>query len=184
LSIFKNRLDCPSCVARASKSALQASDVCSICAGRRRIQAASQRSRGSCRCSRGSSYSSWEHSLRVGPTGSRRSLGVSWAARTVGLADGSATDPVRVCRGVSFAHFASPRLAQRGVFCYRNGLARIEGRWVGTGQRGERFNHPHHAYATDLDLFGLGGLFELLSTARARTGRGVAGEMVALAFTG
>ena len=61
-------------------------------------------------------------------------------------------------------------LAQRGVFCYRNGLARIEDRWVGTGQTGERFNDPHHAYATDLDLFGRSGLFELLSTARTRMG--------------
>jgi hypothetical protein len=41
---------------------------------------------------------------------------------------------------------------------------------VGTGQTGERFNDPHHAYATDLDLFGRSGLFELLSTARTRMG--------------
>ena len=61
-------------------------------------------------------------------------------------------------------------LAQRGVSFYRNGLARIEDRWPGTGQTGDRFNDPHHVYAADLDLFGRGGLFELLSTARTRIG--------------
>ncbi len=53
---------------------------------------------------------------------------------------------------------------------YHNGLARIEDRWAGTGQTGERFNDPHHVYAADLDLFGKASLFELLSTARTRMG--------------
>jgi len=35
---------------------------------------------------------------------------------------------------------------------------------------GERFRDPAHPYAEDLDLFGKGGLFELLSTARTRGG--------------
>lgn len=61
-------------------------------------------------------------------------------------------------------------LAQRAVSFYRNGLARIADRWPGTGQRGERFDDPHHVYASDLDLFGRGSLFELLSTARTRMG--------------
>jgi len=61
-------------------------------------------------------------------------------------------------------------LAQRGVSFYQKGLARIEDRWAGTGQTGDRFNNPHHVYAGDLDLFGHGGLFELLSTARTRIG--------------
>ena len=61
-------------------------------------------------------------------------------------------------------------LAQRAVSFYRNGLARIAERWPGTGQTGERFDHPHHVYASDLDLFGRGSLFELLSTARTRMG--------------
>src|ERR1700723_3487938 len=60
--------------------------------------------------------------------------------------------------------------AQRGASFYRMGIARIEDRWVGSGQTGDRFNDPHHVYATDLDLFGRGGLFELLSTARTRMG--------------
>ena len=60
--------------------------------------------------------------------------------------------------------------AQRGASFYRMGIARIEDHWVGTGQTGDRFNDPHHVYASDLDLFGRGGLFELLSTARTRMG--------------
>jgi hypothetical protein len=63
-------------------------------------------------------------------------------------------------------------LAQRAVAFYKSGLARIENRWAGTGQSGERFSDPHHIYAADLDLFGPGSLFELLSTARTRMGEG------------
>jgi hypothetical protein len=53
---------------------------------------------------------------------------------------------------------------------YRKGLARIEDRWAGTGQTGDRFRVEPHVYADDLDLFGRGGLFELLSTARLPMG--------------
>lgn len=61
-------------------------------------------------------------------------------------------------------------LAQHAVAFYYSGLARIEDRWAGTGQTGERFKDPHHVYAADLDLFGQGGLFELLCIARTRMG--------------
>jgi MutS domain III len=60
--------------------------------------------------------------------------------------------------------------AQRAVAFYKSGLVRIENRWAGTGQSGERFSDPHHIYAADLDLFGRGSLFELLSTTRTRMG--------------
>jgi hypothetical protein len=53
---------------------------------------------------------------------------------------------------------------------YDRGIARIDDRWAGIGQQGERFLDPAHPYARDLDLFGKGGLFELLSTARTRAG--------------
>ena len=66
--------------------------------------------------------------------------------------------------------------AQRAVAVYRNGLARIHDRWAGTGQTGEHFNAPHHVYAADLDLFGKGSLFELLSTARTRMGEDALGQ--------
>ncbi|HEY2547290.1 MAG TPA: hypothetical protein VGI46_14575 [Candidatus Acidoferrum sp.] len=53
---------------------------------------------------------------------------------------------------------------------YRRGIARIEDRWAGSGQTGERFKDANHVYAEDLDLFGRGCLFELLSTARLPMG--------------
>ena len=61
-------------------------------------------------------------------------------------------------------------VAQRAVNFYQRGMARIEDRWAGQGETGERFDDPHHVYAADLDLFGRGSLFELLSTVRTRTG--------------
>jgi hypothetical protein len=61
-------------------------------------------------------------------------------------------------------------VALRAAAFYRQGLARLEDRWAGTGQTGERFADPHHVFAADLDLFGKGSLFELLSTARTRMG--------------
>ncbi len=60
--------------------------------------------------------------------------------------------------------------ARRAAEFYERGLKRIEDRWIGTGEQGERFADPAHPYATDLDLFGPGSLFELLSLARTRTG--------------
>jgi hypothetical protein len=60
--------------------------------------------------------------------------------------------------------------AARAIAFYERGLARIEDRWPGTGDTGERFRNPDHLYAQDLDLFGPGSLFELLSIARTRAG--------------
>jgi hypothetical protein len=60
--------------------------------------------------------------------------------------------------------------AETAAAFYRKGLARIEDRWAGTGQRGDRFRDENHVYADDLDLFGPGCLFELLSTARLPMG--------------
>ncbi len=60
--------------------------------------------------------------------------------------------------------------AARAITFYERGLARIEDRWAGTGESGERFRDDQHLYANDLDLFGSGSLFELLSIARTRAG--------------
>ena len=60
--------------------------------------------------------------------------------------------------------------ADRAAAHYRAGIARIEVRWSGLGNQGTRFDDPHHVYAADLDLFGPGNLFELLSIARTRMG--------------
>ena len=59
------------------------------------------------------------------------------------------------------------RRAQR---FFERGLARLDGEWAGTGEPGDRYLDPAHAYARDLDLFGAGSLFELLSTARTHIG--------------
>jgi hypothetical protein len=60
--------------------------------------------------------------------------------------------------------------ADRAAAHYRAGIARIEDRWSSQGNPGTRFDDPHHVYAADLDLFGPGNLFELLSIARTRMG--------------
>jgi hypothetical protein len=58
----------------------------------------------------------------------------------------------------------------RSIGFYERGLARIEDRWVGSGEPGDRFRDDQHLYANDLDLFGYGSLFELLSIARTHAG--------------
>jgi len=59
----------------------------------------------------------------------------------------------------------------RTVAFYGRALARLDGRWAGTGgETGDRFLEDSHLYARDLDLFGEASLFELLSSARTRMG--------------
>ena len=60
--------------------------------------------------------------------------------------------------------------AETAATFYRRGIARIDDQWPGTGQTGDRFRDAQHVYADDLDLFGRGSLFELLSTARLPMG--------------
>ena len=60
--------------------------------------------------------------------------------------------------------------AERAVDYYKHGIARVEDRWTGLGQTGERFGAVNHIYAADLDLFGEGSLFQLISAARTRMG--------------
>jgi hypothetical protein len=62
------------------------------------------------------------------------------------------------------------RFRARAIDFFERGLARMEDRWSGTGESGERFLDPLHPYARDLDVFGAGSLFELLCTARTRAG--------------
>ncbi len=60
--------------------------------------------------------------------------------------------------------------ATRGISYFERALARVENRWVGAGNQGERFRDPNHLYADDLDVFGRGSLFELLSSSRTAAG--------------
>ena len=79
-----------------------------------------------------------------------------------------------VAFGLLVAYHGSVRrrrvAAERAANYYREGIARIEDRWIGSGSRGERFGAIEHIYSADLDLFGKGSLFELLSVARTRMG--------------
>ncbi|HVN09589.1 MAG TPA: DNA mismatch repair protein MutS [Patescibacteria group bacterium] len=54
---------------------------------------------------------------------------------------------------------------------YERGIARLENRWMGTGEKGDAFLDPAHPYARDLDVFGPGSLFQLLCTARTSAGQ-------------
>lgn len=62
------------------------------------------------------------------------------------------------------------RRRERAASFYDEGLARLDDRWAGSGESGERFLDASHPYAEDLDLFGRGSLFELLSRAHTRIG--------------
>jgi hypothetical protein len=81
--------------------------------------------------------------------------------------------PAAVYVAIAVFHERTNRLrtrAERLAAFYRRGLARIEDRWAGGGETGERFQTIKSIYAEDLDLFGHGSLFELLSTARTPMG--------------
>ena len=60
--------------------------------------------------------------------------------------------------------------ARRAVRFYDRGIARLEDRWSGTGVTGQAYLPADHVYAADLDLFGPGSLFELISQARLAAG--------------
>ena len=81
--------------------------------------------------------------------------------------------PILLYAGLLIPHEKVTRTwhrSQRAVAFYENGLARLRDDWKGRGQNGSRFRDDTHPYAGDLDLFGSGSLFELLCTARTRTG--------------
>jgi hypothetical protein len=62
-------------------------------------------------------------------------------------------------------------LAGRAIRHYARGLMRLRDEWAGAaGETGERFRQSAHVYSEDLDIFGKGSLFEMLSTARTAAG--------------
>ena len=61
--------------------------------------------------------------------------------------------------------------ARRGIRFYQSGLERMDGTWLGKGSPGTEFLDPHHPYAADLDMFGVGSLFELVNAAHTQIGR-------------
>jgi hypothetical protein len=62
------------------------------------------------------------------------------------------------------------RRARRAVAYYERGIERLDGRWHGTGDTGSRFLDENHPNAIDLDLFGRDSVYQLLCTARTRSG--------------
>jgi hypothetical protein len=72
-----------------------------------------------------------------------------------------ATEPLRA---------AKRRAEAAAAFCER-GLGRMRDEWQGKGDFGDDFAEEHHPFAADLDLFGSGSLFELISIAATSSGR-------------
>jgi hypothetical protein len=95
------------------------------------------------------------------------SWGEHWLSALWMLAPAAAFIGAVACHAVLRRRYSR---ARRAAEFYRRGLARLEDRWAGIGNRGERFGDVHHVYAADLDLFGEGSLFELLCAARTRMG--------------
>ena len=58
----------------------------------------------------------------------------------------------------------------RAIAFYDDGIARLGDRWHACGETGVRFLSEDHLYARDLDIFGPGSLFQLLSRARTALG--------------
>jgi hypothetical protein len=72
---------------------------------------------------------------------------------------------------VLHAHLLNRRdRAASAVAFYERSLARVRDEWTGQGRSGLEYLPEEHEYARDLDLFGRGGLFELLCTARTAAG--------------
>ena len=100
-------------------------------------------------------------------------LGVLGAVLFAGLSAHWLWGPVAVFTWLVILHQRADRAAWEArtlAELYERGVARIEDRWIGTGQTGEAFRPEGHVFADDLDLFGRGSLFELLCTARTRAG--------------
>ncbi len=92
----------------------------------------------------------------------RHSISSWWLLLPAAIFAAVATYHSKILRKKSFA--------ERAADVYRKGLARIEDRWIGNGQQAPRAEATTSLYATDLDLFGAGSLFELLSQARTCMG--------------
>jgi len=91
-----------------------------------------------------------------------RSLGATW----IGL-------PALAFVALVIAHDRILRREERATRVRRffeEGIARLEHRWAGQGDAGDRYRDPGHPYSADLDVFGTGSLFELLATTRTAAG--------------
>ena len=98
-------------------------------------------------------------------------IGLSFWAKTI--PGWSVVVPVVIFFALVFVHervSRGLRRATKAVKFYEDGIARIDDAWIGRGQSTEMFRDDSHLYAIDLDIFGKASLFELLCTARMRSG--------------
>ena len=81
--------------------------------------------------------------------------------------------PVALYAALAIFHeftLRAKKRAESAAAFYQRGIARIDDLWPSHGSSGDRFRDPKHVYSEDLDIFGTGCLFELLSTARLPMG--------------
>jgi hypothetical protein len=77
---------------------------------------------------------------------------------------------IPICRLLKTTQLDFSR-TRRVVEFYQLGMARLSNQWQGKGADGLEFEPESHVYSADLNLFGKGSVFELLSTARTGVGR-------------
>ena len=100
-------------------------------------------------------------------------IGAIWMAIQLWIPLTAVLLPIALFVFLVWKHAQADRAAtrmRRAIHFHERGLARLENRWQALGEPGDRFNDPNHPYAADLDIFGKGGLFQYLSTARTRGG--------------
>ena len=68
------------------------------------------------------------------------------------------------------------RQAERSEIFYTRGVARLRDEWAGSGNQGASYVDARHPYASDLDIFGSGSLFELLATTESPWGANTLAE--------
>lgn len=92
--------------------------------------------------------------------------------------------------GAGIAVYAALALAHERVFQRKRrtqllaelnerGIARLSGEWHRFKDRGDRFAHPDHLYAGDLDIFGQGSIFQLINETATRLGESVLAQWLA-----
>ncbi len=101
-------------------------------------------------------------------------LALSWLAFGAHrLSAWSLLAPLSAFLALAVAHdrlFQARDRMRRAIAFHERALARLDGRFAGTGTPGDAYADPAHPYALDLDVFGKGSLFELLCAARTRPG--------------
>ena len=99
--------------------------------------------------------------------------GVAWFWYSGSLAVGWLFVPVVLFVGFIVLHrrlLSERRVADRKRAYYKNGVDRLSDEWSGCGASGKRYLDLDHEYAADLDLFGVGSLFQLVNGARTQLG--------------